>query len=284
MMGHRADKTPHCATNQRAVSIQPDTNPFKSLSQSVTVTASSSVDTSEIAKFAAMADDWWSPNGKFKPLHALNPVRVGFIRDSVCTHFGRDAFQPKPLDGLTILDIGCGGGLLCEPLARLGANVTGIDATPESIGAAAVHAKNMDLAIEYKEMTAEAVLETGAQYDFVVSMEVVEHVVDAEAFLQTAAALVKPGGCMALATLNRTAKSYVMAIVGAEYVLQWLPRGTHEWKKFVKPSEMVRATAKGGVTISRLTGAVYDPFNNDWRTNDRDLDVNYMAFGTKVSG
>lgn len=230
-----------------------------------------------------MADDWWAPNGKFKPLHALNPLRIRFIRDSACAHFGRNAFQPKPLDGLTILDIGCGGGLLCEPLARLGANVTGIDATPDSIGVAETHAHSVDLSIAYKATTAEAVLETGAQYDFVVSMEVVEHVVDADAFLQTAAALVRPGGCMALATLNRTAKSYAMAIIGAEYVLRWLPRGTHEWGKFVKPSEMVRAAAKGGVTISQVTGAIYDPINNDWRTNDRDLNVNYMAFGTKAS-
>ncbi len=241
----------------------------------------SSVDTAEIEKFAAMADDWWSPDGQFKPLHALNPVRVGFIRDAVCAHFGLDAFQPQPLAGLSVLDIGCGGGLLCEPLARLGAEVTGIDATPDAIAVATTHADNMDLSIRYEETTAEAVAAEGAQYDVVVSMEVVEHVVDPDTFLQTAGALVKPGGCMALATLNRTPKSYALAIVGAEYLLRWLPRGTHNWKKFVKPSEMVRAAAKGGVTITRLTGAVYDPINNDWRTDDRDLDVNYMAFGTK---
>lgn len=247
----------------------------------MTTTHTSSIDTAEIEKFAAMADDWWAPDGKFKPLHALNPVRVGFIRDNVCAHFGRDPFQPQPLAGLSVLDIGCGGGLLCEPLARLGAKVTGIDATPDAIAVARAHADNMDLTIRYEETTAEDLEASGAGFDVVVSMEVVEHVTDADSFLQTAGRLVRPGGCMALATLNRTPKSYALAIVGAEYLLRWLPRGTHDWKKFVKPSEMVRATAKGGVTISKLTGAVYDPIHNEWRTNDRDLDVNYMAFGTK---
>lgn len=275
------EQTRHCTENRRAVSIQPDTNPFKSLSRTVTTVSSTSVEPAEIEKFAAMADDWWSVDGKFKPLHALNPVRVGFIRDAVCKHFGRDPFKPGPLDGLSILDIGCGGGLLCEPLARLGATVTGIDATPDSIAVAKTHAESMGLTITYEETTAEAVFSAGAQYDVVVSMEVVEHVVDASAFLQTAGALVRPGGCAAFATLNRTPKSYALAIVGAEYLLGWLPRGTHDWKKFVKPSEMVRAVAAGGVSITHLTGAVYDPINNEWRTNDRDLDVNYMAFGTK---
>lgn len=281
-MDPAAAKTPHCADNRRAVSIQPNTNPFKHLDRSVIETASTSVDSAEIEKFAAMADDWWSPNGKFKPLHALNPVRVGYIRDSVCDHFGLDPFRPQPLGGLSLLDIGCGGGLLCEPLARLGAAVTGIDATPDSIAVAKTHAAGMDLAIAYEETTAEALLETGASFDVVVSMEVVEHVTDAGEFLQTAGNLVRPGGCMALATLNRTAKSYAMAIVGAEYLLRWLPRGTHDWKKFVKPSEMVRFAARGGVSIHSLTGAIYDPLNNDWRTSERDLDVNYMAFGSKA--
>lgn len=280
-MGRETAKTPHCTNYRRAVSIQPNTNPFKSLAQVVTDTASSSVVSSEIEKFAAMADDWWAPNGKFKPLHALNPVRVGYIRDSVCSHFGTDCFRPRPLQGISILDIGCGGGLLCEPLARLGATVTGIDATSDSIAVAKAHADSMDLSITYEVTTAEDLHASGLQFDVVVSMEVVEHVADAASFLQTAGELVRPGGCMALATLNRTPKSFAMAIVGAEYLLRWLPRGTHDWKKFVKPSEMVRYAAGGGISISSITGAVYDPLNNEWRTSDRDLDVNYMAFGIK---
>jgi len=239
------------------------------------------VDDAEIAKFAAMAEEWWDPDGKFKPLHKFNPVRIAFIRDRLCAHFGRDPLAPEPLKGLSILDIGCGGGLLCEPLARLGASVTGIDATERSVHVAAAHAEQMGLAIDYRFTTVEALAEDDKRYDAVMNMEVVEHVANADTFLAASADLVTPDGMMFLATLNRTPKSFALAIVGAEYILGWLPRGTHDWKKFVKPSELAAALRPAGMELIELTGVAYTPFRDEWTLSPRDLAVNYMGIAKR---
>ncbi len=242
---------------------------------------SPSVDPGEIGKFSAMAEEWWDTAGKFRPLHRLNPIRLHFIRDRIAERFQRDPRGERPFEGLTILDVGCGGGLLCEPLARLGAGLTGIDASGQSVKVAALHAAESGLEIDYRHATAEALAEAGETYDVVLNMEVVEHVVDATAFLGTCCALVKPGGAMAVATLNRTAKSFVLAIVGAEYVLRWLPRGTHDWRKFLRPSELTGALRDHGLEVGELTGVVYNPLTASWRLG-RDLEVNYMTWAVKA--
>lgn len=240
------------------------------------------VDDAEIAKFAAMAEEWWDPDGKFKPLHKFNPVRIAFIRDRLCARFGRDPLAPEPLKGLSILDIGCGGGLLCEPLSRLGASVTGIDATERSVHVAAAHADQMGLDIDYRFTTVEDLAAGEKRFDAVMNMEVVEHVADVDIFLRASAGLVAPGGMMFLATLNRTAKAYALAIVGAEYVLGWLPRGTHDWKKFVKPSELAAALRPAGMALTELTGVAYNPLRDEWKLSPHDLAVNYMAVAEQV--
>ncbi len=239
------------------------------------------VDAAELEKFAAMAEEWWDPTGKFKPLHKFNPVRIAYIRDRLCARFGRDAEADRPLQGLSLVDIGCGGGLLCEPMARLGATVTGIDATERSVHIAAAHAAQMGLDIDYRFLTAEALLATGERFDAVLNMEVVEHVADVRVFLEASAGLVKPGGLMVCATLNRTAKAFALAIVGAEYVMRWLPRGTHDWRKFVKPSELAGYLGGGGLTVQEMTGVTYNPVSDAWRLNPRDLDVNYMVVAAR---
>ncbi len=239
------------------------------------------VDPAEIEKFSAMAADWWDATGQFKPLHKLNPTRLRFIRDRAAARFGRDPLGDRPLAGLSLLDIGCGGGLLCEPLTRLGARVTGLDAAEKNIKIAALHAAESDLEIDYRHGTAEALAAAGEQFDIVLNMEVVEHVADVTVFLKTCARLVAPGGMMVSATVNRTPKSYLLAIVGAEYILRWLPRGTHDWKRFVKPSELAGALRGSGLEIEEMTGVAYNPLSDSWRLAARDLDVNYMvlAFG-----
>lgn len=239
------------------------------------------VDAAEIEKFAAMAEEWWDPEGKFKPLHKFNPVRVGYIRDKICARFGRDPMQVRPLEGLRILDIGSGGGLLCEPMARLGATIVGVDATEKSVRIAEAHAEQMGLDIDYRFASAEQLVEQGEQFDAVLNMEVVEHVADVDAFLGASAALVKPGGVMFLATLNRTMKSYAFAIVGAEYVLRWLPRGTHEWKKFLKPSELAHILRRHGMTITDLQGVVFNPLKDTWSLDLKDMAVNYLVYAEK---
>ena len=239
------------------------------------------VDNAEIAKFAAMAEEWWDPEGKFRPLHKFNPVRLEFLRDRIASHFGLDATKVRPFDGLTILDIGCGGGLLTEPMARLGATVTGLDATERNVEVARLHAEQMDLEIEYKFATAAELAETGRTFDVVLNMEVIEHVADRDAFLADCAALVRPGGLMFLATLNRTAKAYMLAIVGAEYVMGWLPRGTHDWRRFVRPSEMAAPLREAGMALTAVSGVVYNPLRDRWSLSANDLDVNYIAVAEK---
>ena len=242
--------------------------------------AGASVDPAEVARFTAMAAEWWDPNGKFKPIHKFNPVRLQFIRDTAVAHFGLPGASLSPFKGLDLLDIGCGGGLLAEPMARLGAAVTGIDAGADNIGTAQAHAKESGLEIDYRCETAEALLAGGAQFDMVLNMEVVEHVADRDGFLASSAGLLRPGGLMIVATLNRTAKSFALAIVGAEYVLRWLPRGTHVWRKFVRPSELAAGLRQGGAQVSQFAGVSYNPLTDGWRVT-RDLDVNYMAVASR---
>ncbi|NKB56083.1 MAG: bifunctional 2-polyprenyl-6-hydroxyphenol methylase/3-demethylubiquinol 3-O-methyltransferase UbiG [Alphaproteobacteria bacterium] len=241
----------------------------------------STVDAAEVAKFAALAETWWDSEGPFRPLHQLNPVRLRYIRDTVAAHFDRDPLAAKPLEGLRLLDIGCGGGLLAEPLTRLGAVVTGIDATERNIGVAALHAEESGLAIDYRHTTAEALHAESEQFDVVLNMEVVEHVADVDAFLAASSGVVREGGIMILATLNRTLKSYAFAIVGAEYVLRWLPRGTHDWRRFVRPSELAAGLRTAGMNVEEFTGMVFNPLTGRWSLNPRDLDVNYIATATK---
>lgn len=236
----------------------------------------STVDPVEIEKFAAMAEAWWDPTGKFRPLHRLNPVRVQFIRDRACAHFGRDPLAPEPLSGLSLVDIGCGGGLLTEPMARLGATATGIDATQRNIEIARAHALQSGAGITYLPCAAEDLVAAGQRFDIVLAMEIVEHVADVDAFLCALAGVMKPGGLLFLATMSRTAKSYALAIIGAEYILRWLPRGTHDWSRFVRPSELAKGLRRHGLGIAELTGVSYNPLKDNFRLS-RDLDVNYMA-------
>jgi len=238
--------------------------------------AASSVDPAEIQRFAAMADAWWDPDGAFRPLHKFNPVRLQFLRDRLCAHFGRDPASDRPLDGLRLVDVGCGGGLIAEPMARLGAAVTGIDAAEKNIAVASLHAEETGLDIDYRATTAEEFVETGAQFDAVVALEIVEHVADLGLFAAACCRLAKPDGLMIFATLNRTPKAFALAVVGAEYLLRWLPRGTHDWRKFVRPSELSRALANGGATLESLVGVSYNPVTDRWRLTE-DLGVNYMA-------
>lgn len=240
-----------------------------------------SVDPQEIEKFSAIAAEWWDPSGKFKPLHQLNPARLGYIRDHAVRHFGKDPLAEKPLKGLTLLDIGCGGGLLSEPLCRLGAEVTAIDAAEKNIKTASTHAAESGLAINYLHTTAEDLAAENRVFDVVLNMEVIEHVADVKSFSRAACALVREGGAMVASTLNRTPKSYLMAILGAEYLLRWLPRGTHDWQKFLRPSELSGLLRAQALEIEDISGVIYNPVNGRWRLSRRDLDVNYMIFATR---
>jgi 2-polyprenyl-6-hydroxyphenyl methylase/3-demethylubiquinone-9 3-methyltransferase len=233
------------------------------------------VDSSEIAKFSAMAEAWWDPHGDFKPLHQLNPTRIAFLRDTAARHFGRVASDDAPLDGLALCEIGCGGGLLTEPMRRLGAEVTGVDPSQRNIGIARAHAEKGGLKITYLQCAAEDMVEREERYDIVLAMEVIEHVANVDAFIASCAQLVRPGGLIFFATINRTAKAYALAIVGAEYVMRWLPRGTHDWRKFVKPSELAHPLRRAGFSIAEMTGVSYNPLADRWALT-RDLDVNYM--------
>lgn len=243
-------------------------------------TSGDTLDPEEIERFSRIADEWWDPLGKFRPLHQLNPIRLQFIRDEICRHFGKDSRAPSPLKGLNILDIGCGGGLLCEPMSRLGANVTGVDPANRTIEAASKHAKNMGLDINYRATRAEKLLDAGEQFDVVVNMEVIEHVPDVPAFLKICAELIKPGGLMLASTLNRTLKSYGLAIIGAEYIMRWLPTGTHQWQRFVTPDELQQALLGAGLTDIEQTGMSYNPLSGSWSLGS-DMEVNYLASAKK---
>jgi 2-polyprenyl-6-hydroxyphenyl methylase/3-demethylubiquinone-9 3-methyltransferase len=242
--------------------------------------AEGTIDHEEIARFSALAAEWWDPEGKFKPLHKFNPVRLGYIRDRLCSKFGRDLQSLSALTGLSVLDIGCGGGLVAEPMARMGASVTGIDAAPKNVATASTHAAEGGLNIDYRSTTAEALASESQQFDVVLSLEIVEHVADVPLFLASCAALVRPGGVLVMATLNRTAKSFVFAIVGAEYIMRWLPRGTHQWEKFLRPSELTDGLENNGMSVCDITGVTYNPLGDDWQLS-RDLSVNYMLYSEK---
>jgi 2-polyprenyl-6-hydroxyphenyl methylase/3-demethylubiquinone-9 3-methyltransferase len=235
----------------------------------------STIDPAEVARFDAIAKTWWDPKGPMAVLHKFNPVRLTFVRDLACERFSRDSKGLRALDGLTLVDIGCGGGVLSEPLARLGAQVTGLDPAPTNISVARAHADKTGLAIDYRQDTIETLVEEGARFDIVLAMEVVEHVADVEAFVAACCAAVKPGGLLVMATLNRTLKSYALAIVGAEYILRWLPRGTHDWEKFVTPEELGAAIERSGLALGEGTGVIYNPLSDRWSAG-RDMDVNYM--------
>jgi 2-polyprenyl-6-hydroxyphenyl methylase/3-demethylubiquinone-9 3-methyltransferase len=234
------------------------------------------IDDAEVARFAAMAREWWDPHGKFRPLHAIGPARMSFVRERLAAHFGRDGRGLKPLSGLAALDIGCGGGLVSEPLARLGARVTGLDPAEANIRVARAHAAPQDLDIDYVTGRVEDLAAQGLRFDAVVCLEVVEHVPDVAAFLTTCASLLAPDGIMVLSTINRTLKSFALAIVGAEYVLRWLPVGTHQWERFVRPDELSRHLAAAGLQMGGVEGVVYNPLADRW-SRDRDSDVNYMT-------
>jgi 2-polyprenyl-6-hydroxyphenyl methylase/3-demethylubiquinone-9 3-methyltransferase len=244
-------------------------------------TAQSTVDPAEVAKFEAMAAEWWDPKGKFKPLHMLNPCRLSYITRQIAAEFNRDLQQDLPFQGLRLLDIGCGGGLLAEPMARLGATVVGADAAERNIPVARVHAQQSGLEIDYRHTTAEAMAAAGEQFDVVLNMEVVEHVADPLAYLTACQQLLKPGGLMVCSTINRNAKSFAMAIIGAEYVMRWLPKGTHEWNKFITPDELFDLIRNAGLAPVDRKGFVFNPITWQWALSDRDLSVNYVTASIK---
>ncbi len=237
----------------------------------------STIDPAEIEKFQAMAAEWWDPSGKFKPLHMLNPCRLDYIASQIAAEFDRDLSMRAPFSGLRILDIGCGGGLLSEPMARLGAEVVGVDAAERNVPVASLHADEQGLSIDFRHATAEDLVAEGETFDAVLNMEVIEHVSDPGAFLAACHDLLKPGGLMTCSTINRTAKSYAMAIVGAEYVMRWLPAGTHHWSRFITPDELFGLLHQAGLEPVDRTGFVFDPLRWRWRLSYRDLSVNYVT-------
>lgn len=240
-------------------------------------TAQSTIDDGEIAKFEAMAAEWWDLNGKFKPLHMLNPCRLDYITTQIAGEFDRDLASDKPFDGLRLLDIGCGGGLLAEPMARLGAEVIGADAAAGNIPVARIHAEQSGLDIDYRHTTAEDMAAAGEKFDVVLNMEVVEHVASPIDYLRACHDLLKPGGLHICSTINRNPKSYVMAIVGAEHIMRWLPKGTHEWSKFITPDELFDLMRQAGLEPVDRKGFVFNPLTWDWKLSDRDLSVNYVT-------
>jgi 2-polyprenyl-6-hydroxyphenyl methylase/3-demethylubiquinone-9 3-methyltransferase len=253
----------------------------EALMTSERIASAPTVDAGEVARFSALAATWWDPRGKMAPLHKFNPVRLAYVRDAACRRFGRDPKRLDPLTGLRVLDIGCGGGILSEPLARLGAAVVGADPSETNIEVAKLHAAESGLSIDYRASTAEALADDGERFDVVLAMEVVEHVADVGLFVRRCAEMVKPGGMMIAATLNRTLKSFALAIVGAEYVLRWLPRGTHQWDKFVTPAELAQAMEEGGLASIARTGVIYNLIADRWQLST-DMDVNYMIVAEKA--
>ncbi|AWM88953.1 bifunctional 2-polyprenyl-6-hydroxyphenol methylase/3-demethylubiquinol 3-O-methyltransferase UbiG [Microvirga sp. 17 mud 1-3] len=242
--------------------------------------ASTTIDPAEVARFEKIAATWWDPKGPMKVLHRFNPVRLAYIRDEACRRFGRDPRSARSLEGLSILDVGCGGGVLSEPLARLGARVTGLDPAPTNVSVARLHAERAGLAVDYRNETVEAVAARGETFDLVLAMEVVEHVADVQAFVSACGQAVKPGGALVMATLNRTLRSFALAIVGAEYVLGWLPKGTHEWDRFVTPQELEDALGGAGFAVEDLTGVAYNPLTGAWSLSS-DTAVNYMLIAAR---
>jgi 2-polyprenyl-6-hydroxyphenyl methylase/3-demethylubiquinone-9 3-methyltransferase len=241
------------------------------------------VDDDEVARFSALADEWWDPRGRMAPLHKLNPTRLAYIRNVACRHFARNAKALDCLNGLRVLDIGCGGGLLSEPLARIGATVVGVDPADANIAAARLHAQEEAVALDYRVGTAEALADAGERFDVVLAMEVVEHVADVNLFVRRCAEMVQPGGLMIVATLNRTLKSFALAIIGAEYVLGWLPRGTHRWDRFVTPNELEIALELGGLRLIDERGVIYNLLADRWQLA-RDMDVNFMVAAARPGG
>jgi 2-polyprenyl-6-hydroxyphenyl methylase/3-demethylubiquinone-9 3-methyltransferase len=259
-------------------------NPGRSTLETMTVPVlDSSIDPGEVAKFSALAAEWWNPTGKFAPLHKFNPVRLAFIRREAAARFGRDGKSLRPFEGLSLLDIGCGGGLLSEPMARLGFAVTGADASERNIGTARAHAAESGVPVDYRAASAEMLAAEGLSFDVVLNMEVVEHVADVGAYLAACAGLVKPGGITIVATLNKTLKSLALAKIGAEYVLGWLPRGTHDWNRFIAPGTLRVRLEESGLTILKTQGVSFDPLGWDWKLSS-DVDVNYMIVAAKPTG
>jgi 2-polyprenyl-6-hydroxyphenyl methylase / 3-demethylubiquinone-9 3-methyltransferase len=241
--------------------------------------ASSSVDPAEVAKFSALAAEWWDPSGKFRPLHRFNPVRLAFIRETAAAHWKRDTRGLKPFGGLKLLDIGCGGGLLAEPMAHMGFDVLGADASEKNVKTAAAHAAQSGVHVRYRAVTAEGLAEEGARFDLVLNMEVAEHVADVGAFVGACTKLVAPGGLMIIATINRTLKSLALAKIGAEYLLRWLPPGTHDWNRFITPAELQQYLEAAGLTVLDVQGVRFDPLRWSWQLSN-DTDVNYMMAAT----
>lgn len=243
--------------------------------------SASTIDPDEVAKFQAMADEWWDPNGKFRPLHLMNPCRLDYITTQIAAEFDRDTTKPQPFAGLRVLDIGCGGGLLSEPMARLGAEVVGADAAARNLPVARLHAEQSGLVIDYRHTTAEAIAATGERFDVILNMEVVEHVADPLAYLTACQELLNPGGLMLCSTMNRNTKSFMMAIIGAEWVMRWLPKGTHDWKKFITPEELYALLRQAGLSPVDRKGMVFNPVSWRWSLSPRDLSVNYVTASVK---
>jgi 2-polyprenyl-6-hydroxyphenyl methylase / 3-demethylubiquinone-9 3-methyltransferase len=246
-------------------------------------TAYPSLDAAEVEKFSKLAAEWWNPKGKFGILHVFNPVRLTYIKEQVCARLGRDPLVERPFEGLRFLDIGCGGGLLTEPMARLGATIVGVDPSEKNIKTASVHAAEQNLAIDYRACTAEDLAAADEKFDVILNMEVIEHVADPQSFTKTCSAMLNDRGLIFVATLNRTLKSFGLAIVGAEYILGWLPRGTHQWEKFITPAELEAWLATYHVTIKAKSGVTFHPLENKWKLS-RDLSVNYMLVGQRAAG
>lgn len=248
------------------------------------MSAKTTINQAEVDKFSAMAAEWWDPSGKFRPLHKFNPVRLTYIKDKVCEHFSRESsrelMERHPFKGLRFLDIGCGGGLLAEPMARLGAEIIGADASDINIEIAKIHAEQSGVNIDYRATTAEALQEQGEKFDVVLNMEVVEHVSDVPLFITACAQMVKPGGLMFVATINRTQKANALAIFMAENVLRWLPKGTHQFENLVKPEELAAPINAEGMEIIDQTGVFYNPLLDKWNMS-RDMDVNYMILAKR---
>lgn len=237
----------------------------------------STINPEEVAQFSRMAEAWWDPHGAFRPLHQLNPTRIEYLKQRICDHYQRSPDTDLPLSALHMVDIGCGGGLVSEPLARLGATMTGIDASEKNIGIASTHAHEQSLPITYRHHSAEALAAEGMQFDVVLALEIIEHVQEIPTFLSALRQLTKPDGICIISTLNRTLASYAMAIIGAEYVLRWLPKGTHTWNKFIRPNELAHAAHTAGLTLHRQDGMIFNPLTNAWRIHPNKLDVNYIA-------